>query len=287
MRWFAALTIVSIALAGAGDVEMLYRLHEDDRERVDLQEVLRAVRGRLADAGLAEVAVDGVMKDGLHVRIPAAKAAETARVKALVAEPACVELRITVEPEHPSYERYWKRFQDERRKGVPLDEAALVEPDEVAEGDDYRHGLRWYRLSERAARDDGYSKDRLPCDAEGKPAPWVLCELDPYNIGGTALTNVVHRKDLSAGLGAGWVVTFDVRSDCQDKMAALTELDREKHLAIILNGRVHSAPILHSQLSSSGQISGDFTEEQAKDVAAILRSSVLRHPPQLEWENVH
>jgi len=70
----------------------------------------------------------------------------------------------------------------------------------------------------------------------------------------------------------------------QSSMAALTEYEPDKYMAIILNGEVDSAPILRSTLSDSGQISGSFTEDQARLLAATLASGRLRAIPVLVSE---
>jgi preprotein translocase subunit SecD len=49
-------------------------------------------------------------------------------------------------------------------------------------------------------------------------------------------------------------------------------------MAIVLNDRVQSAPFIKSQITDSGQITGRFTEQSAKDLALTLRSGALPAP---------
>ena len=51
--------------------------------------------------------------------------------------------------------------------------------------------------------------------------------------------------------------------------------------SVVLNDRLDSAPVLQSSLSSSGQISGGFTEEKARALSAILKAGALRQKPEL------
>ena len=48
-----------------------------------------------------------------------------------------------------------------------------------------------------------------------------------------------------------------------------------KQLAIVLDGRVKNAPVIRSKISDSGQISGGFTAQEAKDLALVLRAGAL------------
>ncbi len=47
------------------------------------------------------------------------------------------------------------------------------------------------------------------------------------------------------------------------------------NLAIVLDNKVISAPSIHSQITDSGYIEGNFTPESAKDLAMLLRSGAL------------
>src|SRR6185369_8977445 len=46
-------------------------------------------------------------------------------------------------------------------------------------------------------------------------------------------------------------------------------------LAIVLNGQVKSAPRIEGQISDRGQITGNFSQQSAEDLALTLRSGAL------------
>ncbi len=51
-----------------------------------------------------------------------------------------------------------------------------------------------------------------------------------------------------------------------------------KFLAIVLDGVVHSAPVIHSRIDNSGVIEGQFTMEEARNLAIVLRAGALPAP---------
>jgi preprotein translocase subunit SecD len=80
-----------------------------------------------------------------------------------------------------------------------------------------------------------------------------------------------------------WVVNFDLSkegskafSDLTTKLAALPASDPQKRIAIVVDRQVISAPAVQSPITGgSGQITGGFTEQQAKDLATVLNAGAL------------
>jgi preprotein translocase subunit SecD len=62
----------------------------------------------------------------------------------------------------------------------------------------------------------------------------------------------------------------------------VTEQNTGKRLAIILDGNVHSAPVIREKIpSGQAQITGGFTAEEARDLAIVLRAGALPAPVQI------
>ncbi len=62
----------------------------------------------------------------------------------------------------------------------------------------------------------------------------------------------------------------------------LTEQNVGKRLAIILDGNVHSAPVIRERIpSGQAQITGGFTAAEATDLAIVLRAGALPAPVQI------
>ncbi len=75
------------------------------------------------------------------------------------------------------------------------------------------------------------------------------------------------------------VVTFNLDRSGAKKFARATTSGVGKRLAIILDGKIISAPNIQEPIiGGSGQITGDFTFQSATDLALLLRSGALPAP---------
>jgi SecD/SecF fusion protein len=75
------------------------------------------------------------------------------------------------------------------------------------------------------------------------------------------------------------VVAFTLRPTAATSFANLTGANTGKQLAIVLDGVVYSAPVIRSQISGgAGVIEGQFTPEEASNLAIVLRAGALPAP---------
>jgi preprotein translocase subunit SecD len=75
------------------------------------------------------------------------------------------------------------------------------------------------------------------------------------------------------------IVSFRFNSTGARKFAEATQQNVGKLFAIVLDNKVISAPVIREPiLGGSGQISGNFTVEQANDLAILLRAGALPAP---------
>jgi preprotein translocase subunit SecD len=70
-------------------------------------------------------------------------------------------------------------------------------------------------------------------------------------------------------------VSFSLNQDGARRFARVTGDNVGRNLAIILDGRVQSAPRIESRISDEGRITGSFTSQEAADLGLILRSGAL------------
>src|SRR5207245_5096123 len=81
---------------------------------------------------------------------------------------------------------------------------------------------------------------------------------------------IITGRDLknarpSRGQFGSSAVTFFLTAAGAEKFSAVTGANVGKSLAIILDKRVQSAPRIHERISDTGQITGNFTVEEAND----------------------
>jgi preprotein translocase subunit SecD len=70
-------------------------------------------------------------------------------------------------------------------------------------------------------------------------------------------------------------VSFTLSSDGSRRFAKITGENIGRQLAIVLDGRVQSAPRIDGRITTDGRITGGFTQQEAADLALILRSGSL------------
>jgi protein-export membrane protein SecD len=80
-------------------------------------------------------------------------------------------------------------------------------------------------------------------------------------------------------VGAGqWFIEFAIKPEFIETFATFTGSRIGEPMAIVLDGEVLSAPIIQSQLSDGGIITGQFDQETAERLALQLRSGALPIP---------
>jgi preprotein translocase subunit SecD len=70
-------------------------------------------------------------------------------------------------------------------------------------------------------------------------------------------------------------VAFTLTSEGASKFGRVTGENVGRSLAIILDGRVQSAPRIENRITDEGRISGSFTREEVNDLSLVLRSGAL------------
>jgi SecD/SecF fusion protein len=79
-------------------------------------------------------------------------------------------------------------------------------------------------------------------------------------------------------------VSFRMTKEGAKSFGRLTGANVGKRLAIVLDGKVQSAPVVQSRITDAGRITGRFTREEAHDLAIVLRAGALPAPIVVEEE---
>jgi preprotein translocase subunit SecD len=93
---------------------------------------------------------------------------------------------------------------------------------------------------------------------------------------GAGLKTASVTRDPATG---EYAISFVLKPDATDIFGEYTTSHQQQYLAIVLDKKVISAPIIQSPITDGqGQISGSFTQEEAQNLAVNLRSGALPIP---------
>jgi len=112
--------------------------------------------------------------------------------------------------------------------------------------------------------------------SEGRPLAGLYLVKKQVELSGKYLTFARENRDPQTG---GPIVEFELNREGARIFRRLTGANIGKPLAIILDGKVVSAPVIQGQITNRGQITmGSGTMEEAHDLAIILRAGALPAP---------
>lgn len=110
---------------------------------------------------------------------------------------------------------------------------------------------------------------------EGSTAPvevWYVLDRTPV-VTGRDLRSANPRP--SSETPGRYEVDFSLSTDAARRFGPFTEANIGRQMAIVLDRRVQTAPVIQARIEDSGRITGNFTQEAAKDLALILRAGAL------------
>jgi preprotein translocase subunit SecD len=207
-----------------------------------IDRALETIRERVDRVGVAEPDITRQGELNIQVQIPRASGRSQQRLLELIGRTARLEFREVLETIPPSSEQY---EATEITEGSP-------ENEEVVFPDSNRPGGQeptLYRLGEVLLTGDAVSEARAAFTAAGQTD-------DPTQL--------------------GWRVDFELNSEGADTFAEITEDLTGSQLAIVLDRRVESAPSVNESIpGGTGQITGSFTEQEARDLAVVLQTGAL------------
>jgi preprotein translocase subunit SecD len=124
-------------------------------------------------------------------------------------------------------------------------------------------------------RDEPTAAGNATPPAPGQPSSWVVVE-SPAVIDGSELRSAdASSNNPAGGPDDAYQINFTLKPSGAQKFGAWTAANVGAYMAIVLNDRVESAPYIKQQITDSGQISGNFTQQSANDLALTLRSGAL------------
>jgi len=95
-------------------------------------------------------------------------------------------------------------------------------------------------------------------------------------------TPVVTGRDLRSAtesrnteMPGQWQINFVLSGEAARRFGPFTEQNRGRQMAIVLEKKVYSAPVIQNRIEDSGRIDGNFSQETAHDLALVLRAGAL------------
>jgi len=108
-------------------------------------------------------------------------------------------------------------------------------------------------------------------DATGQGS-WYLVDRSPI-ITGRDLRNAVATP--STDNPGSYEVNFTLSTDAARRFGPFTEQNVGRAMAIVLDRKVVSAPVIQSRIEDSGRITGRFGQQESNDLALVLRAGAL------------
>jgi preprotein translocase subunit SecD len=137
-----------------------------------------------------------------------------------------------------------------------------------------------FRLVDLSVSPEQAIKDGAPPESEvlysdtNPPVPYLIQR--QVLVAGEDLTDAQPGFDQRTGQP---IVQFRFNSNGARRFAQVTQENVGRPFAIVLDNKVISAPVIQEPiLQGSGQISGNFTPQQATDLAILLRAGALPAP---------
>ena len=101
---------------------------------------------------------------------------------------------------------------------------------------------------------------------------WYLLDRAPIITGRDVRKATENRSTNNPGQ---YQVNFWLSNEAAKRFGPFTEQNKGRQMAIVLEKRVYSAPVINGRIDDSGEITGSFSQETAHDLALVLSSGAL------------
>ena len=101
---------------------------------------------------------------------------------------------------------------------------------------------------------------------------WYILDRTPA-VTGRDLRSATESR--STDMPGQWQINFVLSSDAGRNFGRFTEQNVGKQMAIVLEKKVYSAPVIQSKIEDTGRIDGNFSQQSAHELAQVLRAGAL------------
>ena len=270
----------------------------EDGQRVDAGSLATALSDRINPSGTKEISIRPRGESQIEITVPNVDPLELDRIKAMIGKAGQLEFRIVANSrDHSDIIQLAREAANAGKKNRIIVDA---DGDEVG---------AWYTVGREEEKTDGIFPLKTPVvgdtlrdsytgkliqpqlrDEKYSLEKWMerekIREVDvlmSYEFAGVPY-QIVNGDDLSGAATAfgksGYEVEFRLGVNGADKMLKLTSRNSpdgafKRRMAIVMDGRVLSAPELNSAIGAQGVIQGNFSKEEVDFLVTILRAGRL------------
>lgn len=261
-------------------------IDERANRQLVLQEIADVFQLRLDGSGMADIPIYPQGSDQLVVEIPNREKEEIEQIKRTIVNQGSLQFRIVLDDTDDLGRAAELDKFKAWREANPEEPAKKFNSVEGAAGP--RAGVLWYDLSEAA--DDPAIEAELGLRATMvRDEDAIRGNTDPneswvFTGAGLASNGVFPSVDNSGFPAVG----FRFEGLPADHFGEFTDEFTNRRMAIILNGEVHSAPVIEDRLPGRGIITGGttgFSPEEVQELTTVLKTGSLPIQPILESES--
>ena len=242
-----------------GSTVLVYQAHEQQQRSLDMSKLIGAVGRRINPGGVKELTIRQYGTEQIEVIIPEVEEREVEQIKKKISTSGLLNFRIVANP---------------------TDDRELIKAGLRTTGRDVYIGGRLEGRWVKAGPD--LREDMPEPRATYRPGPGggdeILVRIDPFNVDGRYLTRAAPGTDQKGGLS----VDFSFDSVGAEKFRQLTSRNLpddatglQRHLGIILDNEMLSAPTIQTTISNRGQIHGSFTNDYVEFLVGVLNAGSL------------
>ncbi len=270
------------------------RLKEQQETQEQFAQGAEIIRRRVDGSGIGGIEVRTIGSSQILIRLPyqqrpdetADEAEDRFRtelksIRRVVETQGVLRFHIAVDP--GEQENFYKDAKARADEGKPMSEDHFyvlpqLQYDEVAK-----------KLAERGEPypvNAGYIPWVKPVDRKAGAA--LRTEDSPLLINRKHKLDgsIVDRAYTRIGQGLNWAVSLGFTASGSGQFERVTGANVNKRLAIILDGKCHSAPNISERISGAAEITGSFTANEAGELATVLTAGSLPVQIELESESV-
>jgi len=261
-----------------------------------VEQVRQIINNRIDQFGVAEPSVQRQGENRILIQLPGLLDQE--RAKALIGQTALLEFKLvkTEEESKALYDRIDSYFARKLRGGAAPDSAA---PDSILHPFTSRllsssHSeavvlaenvpivdamIRQISADSTFSTDAKLAWDAHETEVSGRTARGLYVVGKDALMKGSEVASAQMRLDLDATRPGAPGVSFNLTSRGGALFGDITGANVGRRLAIVLDGRIQSAPNIQEKIPrGQGSITGTFSEEEAQNLAIVLRSGALPAP---------